>query len=61
MSAFGTTGLSTGYTPYFSIGSKIVLTILMFVGRLGPLSISTLFKVNVVETDHFPEENMPIG
>lgn len=39
-SAINTVGLTTGITPYLSSGSKIVLIILMFVGRIGPLSIS---------------------
>ncbi|KNZ40985.1 TrkH family potassium uptake protein [Acetobacterium bakii] len=39
-SAFGTVGLSTGLTPHLSIGGKIALSITMFVGRLGPLTIA---------------------
>ncbi|TNK81644.1 cation transporter, partial [Mycoplasmopsis pullorum] len=34
-SAFGTTGLSTGMTKYFNTGSKIALTLLMFIGQFG--------------------------
>lgn len=39
-SAFGTVGLSTGITPYLSNVSKFVIIILMFMGRLGPLTIA---------------------
>jgi len=39
-SAFGTVGLSTGITPHLSNTSKVVITILMFMGRLGPLTIA---------------------
>jgi len=39
VSAFGTVGLSTGITPYFSKTGKLILTLLMLAGRLGPLTI----------------------
>ncbi len=38
-SAFGTVGLSTGITPYLSIPGKIVISIVMLFGRLGPLTL----------------------
>lgn len=38
VSAFGTVGLSMGVTPFLSAGGKLVLIVLMFVGRLGPLT-----------------------
>lgn len=37
-SALSTVGLSTGITSEFSVGSKIVLSLLMFIGRLGVLT-----------------------
>ncbi len=46
-SAFGTVGLSTGITPSLEIGSKIVLIILMFFGRLGPITLFQLFQANM--------------
>jgi len=39
VSAFGTVGLSTGITPQLAVGSKLVLVGLMFVGRVGPLTL----------------------
>lgn len=38
-SAFGTVGLSLGITPYLTTAGKVVITVLMFFGRLGPLTI----------------------
>lgn len=38
-SAFGTTGLSMGITEDLSSLSQLLLTVLMFFGRLGPLTI----------------------
>jgi trk system potassium uptake protein TrkH len=40
LSAFGTVGLTTGLTPHLSIGGKIAISITMFVGRLGPLTVA---------------------
>ena len=39
VSAFGTVGLSTGITSLLSAAGKIVIVALMFIGRLGPLTI----------------------
>lgn len=41
VSAFGTVGLSTGITPVLPDAAKIVLVLLMFLGRLGPLTLGT--------------------
>jgi len=39
VSAFGTVGLSTGVTPSLSVAGQIVIIVLMFVGRVGPLTL----------------------
>lgn len=39
ISAIGTVGLSLGITPTLTIGSKIILMLLMFAGRVGGLSL----------------------
>ena len=39
VSAFGTVGLSTGITPMLGDGSKLVLALTMFFGRLGPMTL----------------------
>lgn len=40
VSALGTVGLSTGITPNLSDAGKILIMLLMFVGRLGPLTVA---------------------
>lgn len=45
-SAFGTVGLSVGITPYLTDASKIILCVVMFFGRLGPLTILGLWNKN---------------
>ena len=54
-SAFGTVGLSANLTPTVSLGSKIVLCVLMFFGRLGPISMFQIFQQNMdkQESKHF--------
>ncbi len=39
VSAFGTVGLSTGVTPDLSPAARLLLTVTMFAGRLGPLTL----------------------
>ena len=40
VSAFGTVGLSRGVTPQLSDIGRVVITLTMFVGRLGPLTLA---------------------
>ena len=39
VSAFGTVGLSAGITPLLTASGKCVIIVLMFMGRIGPLTI----------------------
>ncbi len=61
-SAFGTTGLSMGITPQLSNIGKIVIMILMFIGRIG--IITFLFLIGTKEKKdnyHYPKERVSIG
>ena len=40
VSAFGTVGLSTGVTPLLTSPGKIIIILLMFIGRVAPLMLS---------------------
>ena len=44
VSAFATVGLSQGVTGALSIGGKIIIVITMFIGRLGPLTILSIWN-----------------
>ena len=62
MSAFGTVGLSLGITENLSGFSKLVLMVLMFIGRVGVITFLLTFnrrkkKANI----HYPKERMIIG
>ena len=60
-SAFGTVGLSTGITSGLSDGSKILSIITMYIGRLGPLTIASLWYFSRGERASYPDGNIPIG
>ena len=64
-SAFGTVGVSVGVTPYLSWGSKIVICVLMFIGRLGPITFFQLLGSKMRFDDqgkvHYVEEDFLIG
>jgi trk system potassium uptake protein TrkH len=45
-SAFGTVGLSMGITPHLMPISKILISVLMFLGRLGPITIFGIMNKN---------------
>ncbi len=63
-SAMATVGLSQDLTTHLRTGSKIVLMILMYIGRVGPMTIALLFagKVNLKEKMRtLPTEKIMIG
>ena len=60
-SAFGTVGLSTGITPDLSVGSKILSILVMYIGRLGPLTIASIWHFGKEERIRYPEGNISIG
>lgn len=60
-SAFGTVGLSTGITPNLSVGSKLVSILIMYIGRLGPLTVATIWCSSKGERISLPEGNIAIG
>lgn len=61
-SAFGTVGLSLGITAELSTFSKIVLMLLMFIGRIGIISFLLIFKTDKKSGNyHYPKEKMIIG
>ncbi|ROR66782.1 potassium uptake TrkH family protein [Agrococcus jenensis] len=41
ISAFGTVGLSTGITASIGTPSQLILIVLMFIGRVGPITVAT--------------------
>jgi trk system potassium uptake protein TrkH len=62
VSAFGTVGLSVGITSQLSTLGKLILVVVMFVGRLGPLSIAVALSGREPRSKiQYAEENVMIG
>ena len=60
-SAFGTVGLSTGITPDLGVGAKVLSILIMYIGRLGPLTVASLWYFTRGERVRYPEGNIAIG
>jgi len=62
-SAFGTVGLSLGLTPFLTVLGKLVIIIMMFIGRVGPLTLVLAVGSRVVLPSkvEYPEGKVLIG
>mgnify|MGYP003887446455 CR=1 FL=1 len=62
VSAFGTVGLSLGTTTKLTQMGKLLLCIVMFIGRLGPLTLMIALAERKREPEIlYPEEHIMIG
>lgn len=61
VSALSTVGLSRGITGELSISGKILICLLMFIGRLGPLTIIYLIMQPRTPKLKYPKGNIQIG
>ncbi|MDD3577994.1 MAG: TrkH family potassium uptake protein [Candidatus Cloacimonetes bacterium] len=62
ISAFGTVGLSMGITPHLSSVGKLLITLLMYIGRIGPLTMIYALSLRKVQPRiSFAEEKIAIG
>ncbi|GMV42027.1 MAG: potassium transporter [Myxococcales bacterium] len=61
-SALGTVGLSMGVTPELTPSGKILVSLLMFVGRLGPLTLALAVGEGATRRRvRFPEARIAVG
>lgn len=61
VSAFGTVGLSMGVTPTLSTVGRLCVTLLMFVGRLGPMAVAVAVSRDTAPRHQWAEEDIMIG
>jgi trk system potassium uptake protein TrkH len=61
VSAFGTVGLSMGDTPGLTSASKLVIIVLMFIGRLGPLTLAVALGRRRRVEYQYAEEEVLVG
>jgi trk system potassium uptake protein len=61
-SAFGTAGLSLGLTTSLSRAGKILISIAMYFGRVGPLTVALALSKNKVKSlIRYPEDKILVG
>lgn len=61
-SAIGTVGLSLGGTARFSMASRMILVFLMYVGRVGGLTlVYAVLADNGASASQFPQEHITVG
>lgn len=60
-SAFGTVGLSRGITDEFGAVGRLVLCVLMFLGRVGPLTLGFFLAVRVTPRIGYPAGKVFLG
>lgn len=62
VSAIGTVGLTLGVTPELGTESKVVVIMLMYIGRVGVVTIFMLFiRRNTYKSYSYPSENILIN
>ena len=66
VSAFATVGLTLGITSQLSVIGKILIIIMMFIGRLGPITMGVALmvkqgKMKEKGSIQYPEEKILVG
>ena len=62
VSAFGTVGLSAGATPGLTVAGRLIITVLMFIGRIGPLTLAFSLVGEARPVDYsYPEARLMVG
>lgn len=62
LSAFGTVGLSTGLTPNLDAVGKLAIIMLMYVGRLGPLTLALAMRTHQSKLPiSYPDARIMVG
>jgi len=61
-SALGTVGLTTGITPSLTTAGKVIIIVVIFVGRLGPLTLLAALTFNLKPVRYnYPDEAIIVG
>jgi trk system potassium uptake protein TrkH len=62
VSSFSNTGLSTGITPHLGTAAQLIEVLLMYLGRIGPLTLAVALSVHERERLFaYPEERPLVG
>lgn len=60
-SAFGTTGLTRGYTGELNEFGRLVIATMMFLGRVGPLTLGFFLATRTTPRVRYPEGQVHLG
>ncbi|MBS4174095.1 TrkH family potassium uptake protein [Bacillus sp. FJAT-49736] len=61
ISAFGTVGLTMGLTTKLTIIGKLIIVIMMFIGKLGPLTLAVSIAKSESASIRYPHEDILTG
>ena len=61
VSAFGTVGLSLGATPDLNAAGKLCIIVLMFIGRVGPLTLLIMMRPSGRSRVRYPQADVMVG
>ncbi|WP_245596771.1 TrkH family potassium uptake protein [Shimazuella kribbensis] len=61
ISAFGTVGLTANFTFDLSMGGKIIIGVMMFIGKIGPITVLLSLSREEKRTINYPKEEVLIG
>lgn len=61
LSALGTVGLSLGLTPLLSTAGRLIVSMAMYVGRVGPLTLALAVPPARPVPVEYPEEEVMVG
>lgn len=61
ISAFGTVGLTMGLTTKLTIIGKIIIVMMMFIGKLGPLTLAVSIAKSEQASIRYPNEDILTG
>lgn len=61
ISAFGTVGLSMGLTTSLTIIGKLIMVFIMFLGKIGPLTLALSLAKPVIPKIKYPNEDILTG
>ena len=61
ISAFGTVGLSMGVTPFLTAVGKTIVALLMYIGRIGAVTLAIAVAGENVKSVRYAEDNVLVG
>ncbi len=64
VSATGTVGLTLGITPHLTALGKLIISVCMFIGRVGPITVAVSLSIKQLRAEaniNYPEEKIIVG